>query len=151
MSRAGKSAPGHARPIPGAGVVCMRGEEVLLVKRAKPPLQGSWSLPGGKIRWGETAVAAALRELGEETGIEAEIVGLIDVVDAIFPDAGPPESHHVLVDFAARWRAGEPRAADDASDAAFVSLEDALERIDWEPTRRVIRAGAALVAAARLA
>jgi 8-oxo-dGTP diphosphatase len=131
-------------PRPGAGVVCVRGTKVLLIRRATPPLQGQWSLPGGKIALGETARAAALRELKEETGVEAEIVGLIDVVDAIFTVSGGTTSHHVLIDYAAQWIAGEPKAGDDASDAAFFPLEEALSLVEWSQTRRIIAAGAAM-------
>ncbi len=80
--------------------------------------------------------------------MEAEIVGLIDVVDAIFPGADGARSHHVLADFAARWRTGEPRPGDDAAEAAFFTLEEALARVRWDETRRIIRAGAAMVDAA---
>jgi len=120
-------------PIPCAGVVCRRGGEVLLVRRGREPLKGRWSIPGGRIEPGETARAAALRELAEETGVRAEITGLIDVVDSISPHA-----HYVLIDFEARWLAGEPVAGDDADEARFFPLEDALKLVDWDETRRVI-------------
>ena len=58
------------RPVPAAGVVCFRGDEVLLIRRGTPPREGEWSLPGGRIEWGERAADAALRELREETGCE---------------------------------------------------------------------------------
>jgi 8-oxo-dGTP diphosphatase len=135
------------RPIPAAGVVCVREGEVLLVRRATRPLAGQWSLPGGKIGWGERARDAALRELREETGVEAEIVGLIDVVDAVFPASGGATSHHVLADYAARWRAGEPVPASDAAEARFFPLEEALSLVAWEETRRIIAAGAETVGA----
>ena len=130
----------EAGPIPCAGVVCMRGDEVLLVRRGAPPKRGEWSLPGGQIQRGETAADAALRELAEETGVRAEIVGLIDVVDLI-----TPRHAYLLVDFAARWTTGEPVAGDDASDACFVPVETALERVAWGETRRIIRHAAALL------
>ncbi len=123
-------------PVPCAGVVCLRGDEVLLVRRGRPPLQGEWSLPGGRIEPGERAVDAALRELREETGVEAQITGLLDVVDGIFPEAG---RHFLLVDYAARWLSGEPVAADDAAEARFVSLDEVDILVGWEQTRRVIR------------
>ena len=126
-------------PIVGVGIVCLRDGEVLLVRRAKPPREGSWSLPGGRQKLGETVRRTAARELLEETGIEAEIGPLLDVVDSITPgDEGRPVYHYTLVDFAAEWRAGEARAGGDAADARwFAPAElDALEL--WEETRRII-------------
>ncbi len=127
-------------PVPCAGVVCLRGDEVLLIRRGRPPKQGEWSLPGGRIEAGERAVDAALRELREETGVEAEITGLLDVVDGIFPEAG---RHYVLIDYAARWLSGEPAAGDDATEARFVPLDAVEGLVAWEETRRVIRMAAA--------
>lgn len=122
------------RPVPTVGVVCLRGGEVLLIKRGNPPRQGQWSLPGGRLEWGETLQAGALRELAEETGVEAEILGLVDVVDGVMTTR-----HYIMIDYAARWTAGEPVAGDDAADARFFSLEEALAIVEWEETRRVIR------------
>ena len=122
-------------PVPCVGVVCLRGDEVLLIRRGRPPRQGDWSLPGGRIEPGERAMDAALRELREETGIEAEITGLIDVVDGLFPEAG---RHYVLIDYAARWISGEPVAGDDALEARFVALDQVAALVDWAETRRVI-------------
>lgn len=122
-------------PVPAVGVVCLRGEEVLLIRRGAPPRLGEWSLPGGRIEPGEGVRAAALRELREETGVEARLIGLIDVVDGFFPDAG---RHYVLIDFVAEWISGEPVAGEDASDAAFVPVHQALEWVTWSETRRII-------------
>lgn len=126
------------RPTPAVGVVCFRGDEVLLIRRGRPPRQGQWSLPGGRIEPGETTLKAALRELHEETGVTAEILGLIDVVDGLFPEAG---RHYVLIDYAARWIAGEPRAGDDAAEAVFLPLDEAVVRVDWSETRRILLEG----------
>jgi 8-oxo-dGTP diphosphatase len=128
-------------PVPAVGVVCLRGDSVLLIRRGTPPRQGEWSLPGGRIEPGERAVDAALRELGEETGIQAEITGLIDVVDGLFPEAG---RHYVLIDYAARWVSGEPVAGDDALEARFVALDEVERLIAWSETRRIIRLAAAV-------
>ena len=128
-------------PIPAAGVVCLRGDEVLLIRRGTSPRLGEWSLPGGRIEPGERAADAAMRELVEETGVSAELVGLVDVVDGIFP----PDHHYVLVDYAALWISGDPKAGDDASEAAFHPL-DAIDRlVGWGETRRIIRKAASLV------
>jgi 8-oxo-dGTP diphosphatase len=122
-------------------VVCLRDDQVLLIRRGRPPRRGAWSLPGGRLEWGETAVACALRELGEEAGVEAEVLGLLDVVDGWFPaGGGDEERHYLLVDYAARWRSGEPRAGDDASDARFFPIEEALALVEWDETRRIILA-----------
>jgi len=127
-------------PIPAAGVVCFRADEVLLVRRGTPPWQDEWSIPGGRVEWGEAASAAALRELREETGVEAELLGLIDVVDGLFLDEdGGGGRHYVLVDYAAVWRSGEPKAGDDAAEACFWPLEEALAKVAWGETARIIR------------
>jgi len=127
-------------PVPAVGVVCLRGDEVLLIRRGNPPRRGEWSLPGGRIEPGERAVDTALRELREETGVEAEITGLLDVVDGVFPEAG---RHYVLIDYAARWLSGEPVAADDALEARFVALDRIETLVDWNETRRIIALAAA--------
>ncbi|MBI5938995.1 MAG: NUDIX hydrolase [Caulobacterales bacterium] len=128
-------------PRPTAGVVCLRGREILLIKRGNPPRQGQWSLPGGRIEWGETSETAALRELVEETGVAAELLGLIDVVDGIMTsrETGAVTRHYIMVDYAARWLSGEPVAGDDAVDARFFDLDEALAIVEWDVTRRVIQ------------
>ncbi len=141
------------RPVAGAGIVCFRDDEVLLVKRGQPPLEGRWSIPGGRIEWGERAADAALRELMEETGCAAELIGLVDVVDAHLTksgaETGSPRgceiwAHYVLIDYAARWVSGEPRAGDDASEARFFPVE-ALEGLGlWSETLRVIEKARAM-------
>ena len=133
------------RPVPAVGVVCLRGEKVLLIRRGTPPRQGEWSLPGGRIEPGERAQAAALRELREETAVEAEIVGLVDVVDAIFNNRAGDliTRHYVLVDYAARWVAGTPVAGDDAAEARFFHQSELASLNLWDETLRVIDAAAA--------
>jgi 8-oxo-dGTP diphosphatase len=136
------SGPAHNGPAATVGVVCLRGDEVLLIRRGNPPRQGQWSIPGGRVEWGETLVAAALRELAEETGVEAELLGLIDVIDGLFgfgDDGEGVRRHYILIDYAARWVAGEPRGGDDATDARFFPLVEALAAVEWEETRRMIR------------
>jgi 8-oxo-dGTP diphosphatase len=130
-----------SNPVPAVGVVCLRGDDVLLIRRGAPPRLGEWSLPGGRIEPGEGVRAAALRELREETGVEARLVGLIDVVDGVFPDAG---RHYVLIDFAAQWLSGEPTAGDDAAEAAFFPVSEALNLVAWSETRRIIEAAVAV-------
>ena len=134
------------RPFVGVGVVVFRGADVLLVRRAGPPRPDSWSIPGGAQEIGETVRQAALRELGEETGIEARIAGLIDVVDGIDRDGdGRVRHHYTLVDFAAVWTAGAARPASDVAGLRWVPPA-ALDDVPlWRETRRIIRAGRALL------
>ena len=136
-------------PVAAVGVVCVRGDAVLLIRRGKPPRQDEWSLPGGRIEWGEGMRDAALRELKEETGVDAQLIGLIDVVDGLFSSRESKEiwGHYVLVDFAARWVAGEPVAGDDAADARFFPLREIEALGLWSETVRVIHAAAAMARA----
>lgn len=131
-------------PVPAVGVVCLRGDQVLLIRRRTPPRLGEWSLPGGRIEAGERAADAALRELREETGVEADLIGFIDVVDGIFPEI---DRHYVLLDYAALWRSGEPVAGDDAAEAAFRPLAEVDGLVDWNETRRVIQAAHRMITA----
>ncbi len=129
-----------SRPWSGVGVVVWKGDHVLLVQRAKEPRRGEWSIPGGSHDIGETVRQAAVREVMEETGVEIDLGPIIDVIDTIHRDAeGAVAIHFTLADFAATWRAGEPVAGDDAMNAEFVPLREALTRLNWSETARVIR------------
>ena len=134
-------------PTPAVGVVCLRGDDVLLVRRGTPPMEDRWSIPGGRIEWGERAADAALRELKEETSCEAELLGLVDVVDAVHTRRGEHEAwgHYVLIDYAARWIAGEPQPGDDAREARFFSPAEIETLGLWDETLRIIAAARALV------
>jgi 8-oxo-dGTP diphosphatase len=127
-------------PVPTVSVVCLKGDQVLLIRRGQPPRLNQWSLPGGRLEWGETLEVAALRELKEETGVEAQLLGLLDVVDGVFParPGGEITRHYVMIDYAARWTSGEPVAGDDAAEAKFVTLDEAMALVEWDETRRVI-------------
>jgi ADP-ribose pyrophosphatase YjhB (NUDIX family) len=132
------------RPIVGVGVVVRNGHKVLLIERAKPPRRGHWSLPGGLQRLGETVAAAAIREVKEETGVSVALAGLLDVVDSVERDSkNRVRRHYTLVDFAADWRGGKPKAGGDAAAVKWFSLEE-IDGLDlWAETRRVIRLAAA--------
>lgn len=106
-----------------------REREVLLVRRANPPQPGHWGFPGGKVDWGEGLRQAAVRELKEETGIDAGNPVVFDTVDLIVPgdcivpglnEAGTVGLyHHLMVAVRLDWRAGEPVAGDDALEARW--------------------------------
>lgn len=128
------------RPFCGVGVVCFKDDHVLLVKRAKPPIRREWSIPGGGQELGETTRETALRELKEETSIDARLIGLVDVVDSVSKDEnGEVRFHYTLVDFAAEWVAGEPVADDDVSDARWAPIADIETLGLWSETIRIIR------------
>ena len=111
------------RPIVGIGVVVLKPDAVLLIQRGKPPNLGSWSLPGGAQELGETCEAAARRELEEETGLEVGDLTLAACFDSIRHDeAGRIHYHYTIIDYAARWRDGEPRPGGDATLARFVDF-----------------------------
>jgi 8-oxo-dGTP diphosphatase len=105
----------------GASAVILRGDDVLLVERGRGALRGLWSLPGGHIEPGELARAAALREVLEETGVTAELDGLLDIHEVLRHDGqGHLAAHYLLVVFFGRWIGGEPAAESDAAAARFV-------------------------------
>ncbi len=112
-------------PRPAASAAIFRDGLVLLVERGKGALPGTWSLPGGHIEPGERAKEAALREVGEETGVEAQILGLTDVHDVLIQGAdGHLTAHYVLSVYFGRWVRGEPVAGDDVVTARFVALDE---------------------------
>ena len=128
------------RPYVGVGIIVFRGDEVLLAQRGKPPNMGAWSIPGGAQELGETVHEAAARELKEETGLEVDILGLVDVVDSIRrDDDGDVAFHFTLVDMVAEWRAGEATAGDDVPAVEWVKFEHIDQYELRASTARVIR------------
>ena len=127
------------RPFVGVGVVVLRRDEVLLVRRCKAPNKDQWSIPGGKQLLGETVMEAIHRELLEETGVIIEQPALLDVVDVIVPDGiGKIQYHYTLVDYQAKWFSGECRAGDDADAVKWFTFEELNSLGLLEITRIVI-------------
>jgi ADP-ribose pyrophosphatase YjhB (NUDIX family) len=117
------------RPIVAVLAVVLRGEgpeaRALIVQRAQQPNAGRWGFPGGVLELGETVAAGAMRELREETGVEAEPDGILDVHDAISRDAdGRVQFHYILIAVRGLWRAGEGVPADDAAAVAWATRAD---------------------------
>lgn len=130
-----------ARPWIGVGVIVWRGDQVLLIRRGKEPRKGQWSIPGGMQELGETARAAGLREVMEETGLAIAIDGLIDVVDLILPDdAGRIRTHYTLIDYYGHCldEGMEPRPGGDVDASRWVSYDSLRDYGLWPQTRRVI-------------
>ena len=120
-----------------AGVVCVRYDraepEALLIRRGQPPRAGEWSIPGGRIEPGEDERAAALRELREETGVEARLVDKLCTLEPTFE--GRPYRLH---DWRAAWVSGDAVAGDDASDARWFGADGARGLSMWETTLEVV-------------
>lgn len=109
--------------------VTLRGDEVLLVRRRNPPDAGLWGFPGGHVDAGETALAAAVRELHEETGVRATASHYLDNVDVIQRDEnGALQFHFLLAAVLCDYVSGVAQAGDDALDARWWSVDLVLDR-----------------------
>jgi 8-oxo-dGTP diphosphatase len=110
-----------ARPILAVSAAIMRDGKVLIVRRARPPARGLYTLPGGGVEVGETLMEAVAREVREETALEIEPVALAGYREAIVRDAeGRVERHFVILPFASRWIAGEPVLNAELSEAMWL-------------------------------
>ncbi len=126
-------------PILGVGALILHRDRILLVERAREPLKDYWSLPGGVVETGERLEEALRREVREETGLEIEILGLIEIFERIILDAaGRPEYHYVLMDYLCRPAGGELCAADDAGRAAWFTEPELADLRITEGTTPVI-------------
>ena len=109
------------RPFLAVSAAVVRDGQVLVVRRARPPANGLFSLPGGVVEAGETLHQALQREVMEETGITIEPVALAGFRETISRDGEDRvERHFVILPFAARWIAGEPRLNEELSEARWV-------------------------------
>jgi 8-oxo-dGTP diphosphatase len=111
------------QPIIGVGGIIFQDRNVLLVKRAKSPGKGQWSLPGGAIELGEPVREALRREIFEETSINITIEGLVRVLDKIlYDEQNRVRFHYVIADYWGRFLSGRLRADSDISDANFFAI-----------------------------
>lgn len=108
----------------GAIAVVISEGRVLLAQRRNPPDAGLWGFPGGHVELGETALAAAARELLEETGVIATPVQYLTNIDVIGQDAeGQTILHYLLAAVLCEYVSGTPCAADDVDDATWFPFE----------------------------
>jgi len=130
------------QPLVGIGAVIIEGSRVVLVKRAHPPIQGQWSIPGGALEVGELVREAAVREAREETGLIVEAGELLGVFDRVLRDAASRvQYHYVLIDFLCRPVGGRLLAASDAAEVRWFTREQLPALGLAEDTLEVIHKG----------
>jgi len=128
------------RPFAAALAAVRRGGRVLLAQRSKGPVIGRWGFPGGMQELGETILAAAQRELREETGIEAEPLKVLDVLDRIGHDGeGRVQSHFTLICVLLDWRRGEGEPIEEASALGWFTPEEAQALDKFPDAERLMR------------
>jgi 8-oxo-dGTP diphosphatase len=108
-----------ARPILAVSAAVFRDGRVLIVRRARAPMIGHFSLPGGVVEVGETLAEAVARELREEVGVSARIIAFNRHVEAIAREGDRVRTHFVIASFVARWKSGEAR------------ISDEVDRVEW--------------------
>jgi 8-oxo-dGTP diphosphatase len=109
--------PSHPQLAVSAAI--FRDDRLLLVRRARSPAKGLYSLPGGRVEFGETLHAALHREVDEETALKIDIVGLAGWREVVPGTAGG--GHYLIMSFAARWRTGEPVLNDELDDFRWLA------------------------------
>jgi 8-oxo-dGTP diphosphatase len=116
----------RARPELCVGAVVVTDGQLLLIRRGHGPAAGEWSVPGGRVEGGELLAEAVVRELREETGLEGVCGDLLGWAERVDDEGGP---HFVILDFEAFvLDPTEPRAGDDAAEAAWVALDEVTDR-----------------------
>jgi ADP-ribose pyrophosphatase YjhB (NUDIX family) len=110
--------PSHPQLAVSAAI--FRDGKILLVRRARSPAKGFYSLPGGRVEFGETLHAALHREVDEETALKIEITGLAGWREVV-PGTGGGGGHYLIMSFAARWIAGEPVLNDELDDFRWLA------------------------------
>jgi ADP-ribose pyrophosphatase YjhB (NUDIX family) len=122
------------RPVVGVGAVVLTADgRVVLVRRAQPPREGEWSLPGGVLELGEPLESGVAREVREETGLDVDVGPLVDTFEHISRDEdGRVQYHYVVLDYLCRVSGGVPCASTDVSDVALAEPRD-LTPYDLKP------------------
>ncbi len=137
-----------ARPYLAASICVIRDGKVLLATRTAPPMHALYTLPGGLVETGETLAEAAMRELREEVGVEARVIGFVEPVEVIqHDDAGRVRAHYVICAHVAQWLAGEPQPGPEAG-AVLWADPDQLDAIETTPhLARIVRRALAIAQA----
>jgi 8-oxo-dGTP diphosphatase len=126
-------------PLVGVGAVAIKNGNILLVKRAFEPGAGKWSIPGGLVELGEKLSEACAREMKEETGIDIEVLELINAFDMVDRDeSGKVMYHYVLIDFLAKPIGGDERGSAEVTEMRWVAREEARKMDLTRTARKVI-------------
>jgi len=137
------------RPYLAVSAAIFRDGRVLIVRRARPPAQGLYTLPGGGVELGETLEQAVIREVREETALAVEPVGLAGFRQAIARDAaGRVERHFVILPFAARWVSGEVALNEELAEAHWLRPAEVIGLKTTEGLAEIVAAAASRVAEA---
>ena len=135
------------RPVLAVSAAIFRDGKVLIVRRARKPALGIYTLPGGGVETGETLIEAVIREVHEETALAIEPAGLAGYREAIVRDAqSGVERHFVILCFAARWRGGEPVLNDELDDARWVDPAEIASLHTTEGLAEIVAAASAQLA-----
>jgi len=137
------------QPLVGVGGVVIESERALLIRRGGPPMEGQWSIPGGMLELGETLTQGVARELAEETGLDVNVLDIIEVLERIFPalpgadgapgDAARPQYHFVILDYLCEARGGTLCAGSDAREFAWAREDELVKFGLTAAATRVLR------------
>lgn len=138
-----------ARPYLAVSAAIFRDGRVLIVRRARPPAHGLYTLPGGGVELGETLEEAVVREVREETALEVKPVALAGYRQAIARDAaGRVERHFVILPFAARWISGEISLNEELAEAHWLAPQELAGLTTTDGLAQIVTAAAERIAAA---
>lgn len=138
------------RPVLAVSAAIFRNGRVLIVRRAQPPANGLYTLPGGVVEIGETLVEAVEREVREETGLEIEPRGLAGYRQVIaHDDSGRIERHFVILPFAARWLSGEISLNDELAEGHWLAPTELSGLKTTEGLADIVAAAGELIATSR--
>ena len=139
-----------SRPVLAVSAAVIRNGKVLIVRRARPPAHGVYTLPGGGVEVGENLHEAVARAVREETGLMVEPVALAGYREAIVRDRdGRVERHFVILPFAARWIAGEPALNEELSEAMWLRPSEMTGLTTTQGLAEIIEAAFTLLSGAR--
>ncbi|ABD89850.1 NUDIX hydrolase [Rhodopseudomonas palustris] len=131
------------RPQLAVSAAVFRDDRLLLVRRARAPAKGFYSLPGGRVEYGESLSAALHREVAEETSLSIEIAALAGWHEVL---PGPHHAgHYLIMSFAARWIGGEPKLNEELDDFRWIAPEAVAEMRHTEGLPAIAAAACALL------